>query len=131
VEPLPTTGGIIGIDWGVKETATTTSNAHDLRHAEHGKKADKRLAHYQRMMARRRVPKGKAQSKSYRKAQRQAAKLHKKVAQQRQDTGRKWAKSVVRDHCLRSADSRLPATWGQVLRATRRSVRGRRRTRQG
>ena len=28
-EPLPATG-VIGIDWGVKETATTTSDAHDL-----------------------------------------------------------------------------------------------------
>lgn len=27
----------------------------------------------------------------------QAAKVHKKVARQRQDTGRKWAKKVVRD----------------------------------
>jgi putative transposase len=40
----------------------------------------------------------KAQSKGYRRAQRQAAKQHKKVAWQRQDTARKWAKTVVRDH---------------------------------
>ena len=33
VEPLPETGRVIGIDWGVKETATTTSDAHDLPHA--------------------------------------------------------------------------------------------------
>jgi putative transposase len=49
-------------------------------------------------MARRRQPKGKAQTKGYRKAQRQAAKLHKKITRQRQDTARKWAKTVVRDH---------------------------------
>ncbi|MEB8344228.1 RNA-guided endonuclease InsQ/TnpB family protein [Streptomyces endophyticus] len=64
VDPLPATGAVIGIDWGVKETATTTSHAHDLPHAEHGTKA----------------------------------KAHKKVARQRQDTGRKWAKRIVRDH---------------------------------
>ncbi|MBV9025756.1 MAG: transposase [Streptomycetaceae bacterium] len=98
VQPLPATGAILGVDWGVKETATTTSDDHDLPHAEHGKKAAQRLAHYQRMMARRRPAKGRAASKGYRKAQRQAAKLHKKVARQRQDTGRKWAKKVVRDH---------------------------------
>ncbi|MDQ8706178.1 transposase [Streptomyces sp. LHD-70] len=97
-EPLPATGRVLGIDWGVKETATTTSDAHDLPHAEHGKRAAQRLARYQRQMARRRLPKGKAQSKGYRKAQTQATKLHKKVARQRQDTGRKWAKRVVRDH---------------------------------
>ncbi|WP_460764171.1 RNA-guided endonuclease InsQ/TnpB family protein, partial [Nocardiopsis oceani] len=33
-EPLPETGGVIGIDWGVKEVATTTSPEHDLAHAE-------------------------------------------------------------------------------------------------
>ncbi|MCX5378137.1 transposase [Streptomyces sp. NBC_00091] len=98
VEALPSTGAVIGIDWGVRETATTTSADHDLPHAQHGKKAAARLAHYQRMMARRRTPKGKAPSKGYRAAQRQAAKAHKKVARQRQDTARKWAKKVVRDH---------------------------------
>ncbi|MFI6683161.1 RNA-guided endonuclease InsQ/TnpB family protein [Streptomyces sp. NPDC050485] len=97
-ETLPETGRVIGIDWGVKETATTTSDDHDLPHSEHGKKAAKRLAHYQRQMSRRRTPRGKGASKGYRKAQRQAAKLHKKIARQRQDTARKWAKKVVRDH---------------------------------
>lgn len=97
-DDLPETGRVIGIDWGVKETATTTSDAHDLPHAEHGKNAAKRLAHYQRMMARRGTPKSETQSKGYRKARIQAAKLHKKVARQRQDTARKWAKKVVRDH---------------------------------
>lgn len=97
-EPLPGTGRVIGIDWGVKETATTTSDAHDLPHAQHGKKAAAKLARYQRMMARRKPGKGQAGSKGYRRAKQQAAKLHKKVARQRQDTGRKWAKKVVRDH---------------------------------
>jgi putative transposase len=97
-EPLSATGAVIGIDWGVQETATTTSDAHDLPHAEHGKKAAKRLARYQRMMARRERPKGEPQSRGYRDAQRQAARLHKKIARQRQDTGRKWAKKVVTDH---------------------------------
>jgi putative transposase len=98
VEPLPETGRVIGIDWGVKETATTTSDDHDLPHAEHGRKAQKKLARYDRMMDRRRPPKGKPGSKGYREAKRLRAKAHKKVARQRQDTGRKWAKRVVRDH---------------------------------
>lgn len=96
--PLPMTGAVLGVDWGVKETATTTSDAHDLPHAQRGKRAAQRLARYQRMMARRRPARGQAASKGYRNAQRQAAKVHKKVARQRQDTARKWAKSVVRDH---------------------------------
>jgi putative transposase len=98
VEPLVETGHVLGVDWGVKETATTTDDAYDLPHAEHGKRAAQRLAKYQRMMARRRRPKGQPASKSYRKAQAQAAKLHRKIARQREDTGRKWAKAVMRDH---------------------------------
>ncbi|MDX3580422.1 MULTISPECIES: RNA-guided endonuclease InsQ/TnpB family protein [Streptomyces] len=98
VQALPATGAVLGVDWGVRETATTTSDAHDLPHAQHGKSAAQRLAHYQRMTARRRPAKGQAASKGYREAQRQTAKLRKKVARQRQDTARKWAKSAVRDH---------------------------------
>ncbi|MFV2173130.1 RNA-guided endonuclease InsQ/TnpB family protein [Actinomadura sp. LOL_016] len=96
-EPLPTAGKVIGVDWGVKEVATTTSGEHDLPHAEHGRKAQARLAHFQRQMARRHAPKGKKQSKGYRKAQHRAAQAHKKVARQRQDDARKWAKKVARD----------------------------------
>lgn len=98
VEPLPATGRAIGIDWGVNEIATTTSDNHDLPHPNHGKKAAEKLARYQRMMARRKPKRGQAASKGYRWAMKQAAKLHKKVARQRQDTARKWAKKVVRDH---------------------------------
>ncbi len=98
VQPLPGTGAVIGIDWGVTETATTTSDAHDLPHAEHGKKAAQRLTRYQRMMARREPAKGQAGSKGYQRAKRHVAKAAKKVARQRQDSARKWAKSVVRDH---------------------------------
>ncbi|MGW4759779.1 RNA-guided endonuclease InsQ/TnpB family protein [Streptomyces chartreusis] len=97
-EALPETGRVIGIDWGVRETATTTSDSHDLPHVQHGRTAAQKLARYQRMMARRKPQKGQAASKGYREAKRQTAKLHRKVAAQRADTGRKWAKQVVRDH---------------------------------
>ncbi|RSN07807.1 transposase [Streptomyces sp. WAC 01325] len=97
-EQLASTGRVIGIDWGVEETATTTSDDHDLPHAQHGRTAAQKLAKYQRMMARRRPARGQAGSKDYREARRQTAKLHRKVAAQRKDTGRKWAKQVVRDH---------------------------------
>ncbi|WP_405743938.1 transposase [Streptomyces sp. NBC_01525] len=96
--PLPETGQVIGVDWGIKETATTTSDTHDLPHAQHGKNAAQKLARYQRMMARRKPLRGQAASNGYREAQKQAAKLHKKVARQRQDTARKWAKRVATDH---------------------------------
>jgi putative transposase len=98
VQTLPVTGRVIGVDWGVRELATTTSDAHDLPHPQHGRNAAKGLARYQRMMARRRPAKGRPGSKGYQHAKRQAAKIQKKVARRRQDTGRKWAKRVVRDH---------------------------------
>ncbi|MFE7439004.1 RNA-guided endonuclease InsQ/TnpB family protein [Streptomyces chartreusis] len=97
-EALPGTGRVIGIDWGVRETATTTNEGHDLPHAQHGRTAAQKLARYQRMMARRRPARGQAASKGYREAKRQTAKLHRKVAAQRTDTGRKWAKKVIRSH---------------------------------
>ncbi|WP_327723086.1 transposase [Streptomyces europaeiscabiei] len=98
VQPLPETGRALGVDWGVRETATTTSDAHDLPHAGRGRKAKAQLTRYDRMMARRRPEKGKPGSKGYREAKKLRAKAHKKVARQRADTGRKWAKKVVRDH---------------------------------
>ncbi|WP_030175334.1 RNA-guided endonuclease InsQ/TnpB family protein [Streptomyces sp. NRRL S-813] len=98
VQPLPETGRVLGVDWGVKETATTTSDAHDLPHAQHGRKAKERLTRYDRMMARRKPKKGWPASRGYREARRLRAKAYKKVARQREDTGRKWAKKVVRDH---------------------------------
>ncbi|MEV7618494.1 transposase, partial [Streptomyces sp. NPDC089799] len=97
LEPLPQTGAVIGIDWGVKETATTTSHAHDLPHAQHGKTAAQRLARYQKRMARRATPRNRPDTAGYRKARKAAAKVAKKIARQRQDDGRKWAKRVVRD----------------------------------
>ncbi|MDQ0717135.1 putative transposase [Streptomyces luteogriseus] len=98
VQPLPRTGRVLGVDWGVKATATTTSDAHDLPHAEHGRRARQRLTRYDRMMARRRPKRGQPASKGYREARSLRAKAYKKVARQREDTGRKWAKKVVRDH---------------------------------
>ncbi|MFF3947064.1 RNA-guided endonuclease InsQ/TnpB family protein [Streptomyces sp. NPDC001902] len=98
VEPLPDTGAVIGIDWGVVKTATTTSDVHDLPHAQHGRSAAAKLARYQKMMARRRTPRNRPDTGGYRKARRAAAKVSKKVARRRQDTARRWAKRVVRDH---------------------------------
>ncbi|MFG2956139.1 RNA-guided endonuclease InsQ/TnpB family protein [Streptomyces sp. NPDC048291] len=97
-QPLPATGRVLGVDWGVKETATTTSDAHDLPHAQYGRKAQAKLTRYDRMMARRKPKKGQAASKGYREAKKWRAKAYAKVARQRQDAGRKWAKKVVTDH---------------------------------
>ncbi|MFD6248066.1 RNA-guided endonuclease InsQ/TnpB family protein [Streptomyces roseolus] len=107
-QPLPETGAVLGIDWGVTEIATTTSDAHDLPHPEFGRKAKERLSRYDRMMARRRPERGKAASKGYRAAKRLRAKAYQKVARQRVDTGRKWAKKVVRDHDIVAVEDFRP-----------------------
>lgn len=96
-ELLPPTGRSIGIDWGVTDVATTTSDDHDLPHRQHGRTAAAGLARYQRMMARRQPVKGVTASRGYKAAKRAAAKQHAHVAAQRADTGRKWAKTVARD----------------------------------
>ncbi|MET8981304.1 transposase [Streptomyces sp. NPDC004539] len=98
VRPFPETGAVIGVDWGVRETATTTSDAYDLPHPQHGRKARTKLARYDRMMARRKPAEGQSASKGYREAKKLRAKTYRKIARQRQDTARKWAKRVVRDH---------------------------------
>ena len=97
-EPLLETGRVIGIDWGVTEIATTTDSEFDLAHPQHGKTAAAKLARYQRMMARRRPPKGKPASKGYQTAKRRAAEVYGQVARRRTDHARKWAKGVVRAH---------------------------------
>ena len=82
----------------MKDIAVTTSDAHDLPHPQYGKKQADKMSRYQRQMARRKPGKGQKPSAGYKRAKRQAAKAHAKAAAQRQDTARKWAKNVVRDH---------------------------------
>jgi putative transposase len=96
-ERLPATGGSVRIDWGVRQIATTTSNDHDLKHPQHGRTAAAKLARYQRMMARRKPVQGHRATRRYHAAKRLAAKAHKKVARQRQQDARVWAKTVARD----------------------------------
>ncbi|MDQ0599046.1 hypothetical protein QF037_003391 [Streptomyces canus] len=64
----PPTGRVLGIDWGVKEIATTTSDGHDLPHPDHGRKARQQLSRYDRVPEDRRLsqeslfPRGRGQS---------------------------------------------------------------------
>lgn len=97
-EQLPATGKSIGIDWGVKEIATTTSDLHDLLHPEHGKKSAQTLGRYQRQMARRKPTPGAKASRGYKEAKRSTALTYAEIRNQRQDTARKWVRAVVRDH---------------------------------
>jgi putative transposase len=96
--PAPEACGAIGIDWGVKVTATTTDPAYDLPYGGHRKRCAAELARAQRKMARRGRPRGQAQSNGYRRAKLEAAKLHKKAARQNAHAARVWAMRVVDNH---------------------------------
>ncbi|MGW3607354.1 RNA-guided endonuclease InsQ/TnpB family protein [Micromonospora sp. NPDC005161] len=98
VAATPAVSGAIGIDWGVKTTATTTDARFDLPHLGHRKRCAAELAKAQRKMSRRRRPNGHGQSNGYRRAKRAAAKLHKKSARQNSHDSRQWAKRIVDHH---------------------------------
>ena len=100
IEPLPEVDGGIGIDWGIKTTATTTNPAYDLPHIGARKAAAADLAKAQRKMARRRRPKGQPQTKGYQRAKLEATKVAKKAARRNTHEGRMWARRVVADHQL-------------------------------
>lgn len=125
-------GEVIGIDWGVKETAATTCDAHDLPHAEHGKTAAVKPARHQRMVDRRRTPKNRPDTAGYKKARRAAAKVSKKIARRRQDTGLVHPAHTTMDraHCGAGAKHRLPLSERTYTRtACVRRPAGRRGTR--
>ncbi|MET8254071.1 transposase [Micromonospora sp. NPDC005197] len=94
----PEASGVIGVDWGVKTTATTTDARFDLPHLGHRRRCAAELAKAQRKMSRRRRSGGHGQSNGYRRAKRAAAKLHKKAARQNSHDSRQWAKRVVDHH---------------------------------
>ncbi|NNH75227.1 transposase [Nocardia uniformis] len=97
IEPVPATEGGIGIDWGVKTTATTTDPAFDLPYRGHRARCAAELARAQRKTARRHRTRG-SQSRGYQRAAGAVAKLHKKAARQTRHDARVWAKGVVGNH---------------------------------
>lgn len=98
----------IGVDWGVKTTATTTDPRFDLPHLGHRRRCAAELAKAQRKMARRSRPKGQPQSNGYRTAKRQAARLAKKAARQNTHDARVWAKRVTDHHALIAVEDFKP-----------------------
>lgn len=107
-ESFPEAEGGIGVDWGVRTIATTTDPGYDLPHPEFGRRAAAELARAQRTMARRAPKPGKSASAGYRRAKRRAAVIHRKVARQRQDVARKWARRIVTDHDLIAVEDFRP-----------------------
>lgn len=94
--PLPATGKVIGIDWGVKDTAITTNSAFNLLHSQQGVTASAGLRRYERQMARRRRPRGASISNGSRRSRNKVSRQRAAVARRRQDDRRKWAVGIAR-----------------------------------
>lgn len=88
--PLPETGQSVGIDFGINRLATL-STGETVSNAKHGAKWQKRLAHYQRRMAR-----GQKGSKRRAQLKRHVARIHEKIANSRTDALHKFSTDMVR-----------------------------------
>lgn len=140
ITPVPVAGGSIGIDWGVRTTATTTDPTYDLPYSGHRKRCAAELAKAQRKMARRHR-KGSPATNGYKTAKRQAARVHKKAARQAKHEARTWAQRVVADHQViaiedfkpkflarstmarKAADAAIAMTKAELLEQARRANR--------
>ncbi|MDD3965324.1 MAG: RNA-guided endonuclease TnpB family protein [Candidatus Moranbacteria bacterium] len=87
--PLPKTGEAVGIDFGVARLATL-SNGERVGNPKHGAKWQRRLAFYQKRLAR-----AKKGSKRREKVKRHVALIHEKIANSRSDTLHKLSTDLV------------------------------------
>ena len=87
--PLPETGESVGVDFGVARLATL-SNGERIANPKHSAKWQRRLAFYQRRLAR--ATKG---SKRRMKVKRHVARIHEKIANSRSDTLHKLSTDLV------------------------------------
>ena len=95
----------IGIDWGVKTPATTTNADFNLGYTPRVKDNAKALAKYQKRMAKHRSSKRWAE---YRKTKKKAAKLQRRVKNQRKEQSRKWAQRVAKNHSIIAVEDFKP-----------------------
>ena len=87
--PLPETGQAVGIDFGISRLATL-SNGERISNPKHGAEWQRRLAFYQKRLAR--CQKG---SKRRLKVKRHVARIHEKIANSRSDTLHKLSTDLV------------------------------------
>lgn len=92
MEPLPSTGAVVGIDMGLKAFAITSDGVEYPNH-KYLAKSEKKLARLQRQLSRK--SKG---SNRWEKARLQVARLHEHIANQRQDAAHKLSTQLIRDN---------------------------------
>ncbi len=94
ITPLATTGGMVGVDLGVK-TFAVYSDGERVEHPKLLAKKAARLARYQRVASRRKPKPRQAASKNYVKAKIRVAKQHVKLADARRDFLQKTTTDLV------------------------------------